>query len=449
MKSANTLPQAAAVKAVLIAGLFWSSPGISQDATSVDSAPATGIPGAATIISREVVVTQRETLADVAERELGQRGLASLLADVNELPIDVELSPGSTLQIPIQVPDRGESVTIIFAKGDVTVNGAGVDENRPVAPGDLIETGFDGFISLEFANGSAVNVQPETSVTVQELRCLEADALCIIGIETTNGEVISDVEGRDGQALEYRVTTPVASAAVRGTDFSVAADSSELRIAVVEGGVNVSAVGSNVGLDEGFGSVTAEGEPPGQPIALLPPPAFRTVPNRFVAGQSVSWWDIRAVERYRASIATDSIGRETVSNVETSQSSLDIADLGTIATGDYFLSVHGIDENGLPGFSASKRIIVAAVDDTLTAPAIDATRNGNDTLVSVVDPDPDARGYEIQLSSTEDFNDPLSVDVGPNGSAVFRFESDTIFARARRLEDPTTVSAFSALTEAR
>lgn len=401
------------------------------------------------IISRTVTAEAGDSLADIAERELGRRGLVGVLADFNNLATDAALTAGTTIQVPIVVPDRGESASVVFVKGGVSRNGTTLTADDLVAPGDVIETTDTGFVSLEFSNGSTVNIHPETIAVVQELRCLDNDELCIIGIETEAGQLRSDVESRDGQELEYRITTPIASAAVRGTDFNVQADGAELLVAVTEGGVNVGAEGENVGLDEGFGSVTLEGEPPGQPIALLPPPAFRTVPNRFVAGQSVLWWELRQVDRYTASIAGDSVGREVVSEVETADSSLAISALGDIDAGDYFLSVRGIDENGLPGFVASKRIIVATVDNALPPPQIDASREGNDVVVAVVNPAPQARGYEIQLADSADFADPLSVDVGPAGSAVFRFDADQVFARARQLQDPITVSEFSPSAEAR
>ena len=77
-------------------------------------------------------------------------------------------------------------------------------------------------------------------------------------------------------------------------------------------------------------------------------------------------------------------------------------------------------------------------------PAVDTqvSREGQEFLVEVIDPAQDAVGFEIQISETADFADPLSVDVSGEGAAVFRIRADTVFSRARRLLSPLTVSAF-------
>ena len=67
--------------------------------------------------------------------------------------------------------------------------------------------------------------------------------------------------------------------------------------------------------------------------------------------------------------------------------------------------------------------------------------------MQVIEPPESAAGYEIQVSTTEDFSDPLSVDVADEGSALFRLESDVIYSRARVLIDPEKVSAFGSVAE--
>ena len=92
------------------------------------------------------------------------------------------------------------------------------------------------------------------------------------------------------------------------------------------------------------------------------------------------------------------------------------------------------------------RVGVAAIDPDIAPVATTITRDGGDFLVEVIDPPPGAPGFEVQVSTTEDFDDPLSVDVADTGRAVLRLEADVIYARARTLVDPTTVSAFGPVT---
>ncbi len=422
--------------AALVAGLL-SAPAAGQPT----SGPAPGT----SIISRDVAVDHNETLRDLAERELGRRGLASALAEYNGLAVDATLPAGTIVRIPALIRDRPESASIIFVKGDVLVNGEVVDSTALISPGDVIETGPNGFMSLEFSNGSAVNLQPESSATLQQLQCLEEYDNCLIEIETTTGELTSDINRRDGQPLDYRITTPYASAAVRGTVFEISADPENLLVAVTEGEVNIGALGVTVPVEEGFGSVTAEGQPPGPPVALLPAPTFRSVPGRIAPGDAVQWWPLREVDNYSAGIFNDSGQKETIAMLNATGDRLDVATIDGVSAGAYFLGLRGIDPDGIPGFVSSTRVVIADIDPALDAPDVTVAREGNDTLVTVTNPAPDAAGFEIQLSSSEDFIDPLSVDVGPTGTALFRIHSDVIFARARQLENPTTVSAYGAV----
>lgn len=398
-------------------------------------------------IGRDVTVEDGDTLRSIALRELGRQTYASALATFNGVEIDAILVPGSTLRIPINVPNRGEVASVIFFKGAVSLNGDPMEDTATLVVGDTFSTGADGFISLEFSNGSVVNLQPESAAILQRLNCLEQDDSCVIEIETTDGSLMTDVEPRDGQPLEFRITTPYASAAVRGTVFDVQADPESLLVAVTEGTVAIAALGATVPVNEGFGSVTVAGEAPGQPVELLPAPAYRKIPGRVAIGDSVLWWALSEVDEYSATLTLDSDGVETIADTMASGDRLEVAALDGVTSGEYYLSLRGIDENGLPGFISSTRLVVADIAPNLAAPVTTVTREGNDTLVSVVDPAADASGFEIQISTSDDFSDALAVDVGPTGSAVFRLSDEPVFARARQLVDPTTVSAFGPIAQ--
>lgn len=412
-------------------------------ATTADAGPPR-----ATIIARDVIVSNGESLRDIARRELGRAAFSPMLAEFNELDEAMPLEAGQIVRVPIHVPARGEVARVVFVKGRVTKNGDPLEADGTIETGDMVETGDDGFVSLEFESGSVVNLQPGSSSTLERLSCLEVDDSCVIEIDTLRGAMSSDVQSRDGQPSDFRIRTPYATAAVRGTEFDFLADPGRLRVAVTDGMVGISAVGETQDLEDGFGAVTREGEPPGPPLPLLPAPVFRNVPTRVAPGDAVLWWPLSDTERYSALLSLDAGGAETVADFAVSGNELDVAapgDAGRIvAPGDYYLELRGIGEEDLPGRRSSTRVTVAAIDADLTAPDLEITRDDREFLVGVVDPAADAAGYEIQISDDENFVDPLAVDVGPTGSAVFRFDADRVYARARRLVDPRTVSAFGA-----
>lgn len=429
------------------------------------------------IISRDVVVEAGDTFSSISRRELGKSGLASLLAGYNSKITSAQLTPGSIVRVPIQVPPRGEFAEVVFVKGTVTatrylnlggsaqlvsashandvvdatdgnptLKAISLSRNAKVFAGDLITTSPDGYVSIAFSTGSVINLQPDTMARLNVITCLEADDSCLIEIDTQQGRVTSDVETRNQQPVEFRINTPYASAAVRGTVFDVDA-SQQLLLGVTEGAVDISAQDQTILLDTGFGVVVEGGSPPGEPIELIPSPVFKRVPARIVAGDTIEWWPFQDAVSYSAVISSDEAAVETLSSFSIGQNAA-ILDLRpsldeNIGKGDYFLTLRAVDFNGLRGFTSNTRITLAEIDPDIDAVSTNVVREGSEFLVSVGETRPDeALGYEIQISSDAAFSDPLSVDVDASGSAVFRLDEDQVFTRARVLLDPFTVSAF-------
>ena len=394
----------------------------------------------ATIVTRDLRVLEGDTFVRIARREYGSAALARPLAEFNEIPFDAPLAAGQIVRLPILVPARGETALVVFVKGAVRRATLALERGDLLAAGDEIRTGSDGFASIQFSSGSIVNLQPDTEATIERLACLESDDSCIVDIGTRRGELVLDVENREGQPLEFRVTTPFASAAVRGTEFDVLLGEGELRAAVTEGVLAVEAQQTSVELESGFGSLVREGEPPGQALPLSPSPVLRTVPARAAAGEAVVWFPLTGIVRYEALLSLDEAGLQTVADFSVEEERLEIPD--GIEPEDYYLTLRGVDANGLPGFRSVARLGLVDVDESVAPVEVTLEREGRDFLVEVIDPAPDAAGFEIQVSTSETFEDPLSVDVAQTGQAVLRVDTDTLYARARTLIDPRTVAPF-------
>ncbi|MFK7995062.1 MAG: FecR domain-containing protein [Granulosicoccus sp.] len=429
-----------------------------------------------TIISRDVIVQDGDTLISIASRELGKSGLAPLLSDYNNLKPNAQLVPGSIVRVPIQVPPRDEYAEVVFVKGTVTatrflemgaraqivsashssdvMSVAGgnreavvieLSRNAKVFPGDLITTSIDGYASIAFSSGSVINMQPDTIASLERLTCMASDDSCLIEVNTRRGRVTSDVESRDQQPADFRITTPYASAAVRGTVFDVDA-SEQMIVGVTEGVVDISAQNETVALNTGFGLLVSEGAPPGEPIELIPGPVFKRVPARIVSGDTIEWWPFVDAASYLAVLSTDESANETLFSFSLPRDSA-VFDLQPaleepVDVGDYFLTLRAIDSNGLLGFTSNTRITLAEVDSTIQPVTTTVVREGSEFVVAIESVPDEALGFEIQISSDEAFSDPLSVDVNTTGTAVFRVNEDRIFSRARVLLDPFTVSAF-------
>lgn len=436
------------------------------------------------IVSRDVFVGQGDTLASIAKRELGTTKFSQLLGSYNRLTPTSTLKPGDIVRIPIHVPPRGEYAEVVFVKGELTAerdikadaeaadrqasastaqtDGFSRDSellqqteiisltrNDKVFEGDLLKTAPTGFASIAFSSGSVVNLQPDTTAILEKLVCLESDDSCVIGIETLSGRVTSNIQSRDQQPTDFTITTPFASAAVRGTFFDIDA-SEDFLVSVAEGAVDVQAQDTMVPVGTGFGVVVEQGSAPGEPIELMPAPVFKRVPPRMVEGDTIEWFAFEDASSYEATLSTDEASNQTVTDIDVSpgsesldlQASLANSTEPAPAAGDYFLSVRAIDVKGLLGIKTTTRITLAELDSSIQPVSTNIVRDGSEFLVTVENPPEDAPGYEIQISADESFQDPLSADVNALGAAVFRVEQDQVFARARVLVDPLTVSAF-------
>ncbi len=430
------------------------------------SVDGSNIPQQSSMVTRGVLVKAGDTLASIARTELGKAAYAPGLAELNNLSIGQDLAVGSVIRIPIPMPASDEFAEVVFVKGEASLSRQSVfsaqsgnaDTNlesqeltrdSKIVAGDLITTQADGYVSIAFFSGAVINLQPNTRAMLTKLACQDADDRCRIEIDTQSGRVTADINARDQQPLEFKINTPYASAAVRGTIFDISAND-KLLIGVTEGGVAVEAQGENTDLDTGFGVAVATGSAAGDPVELSPPPVFKRIPARLAIGDTLAWWEITGSSAYEATVSNDEAGQQTLTtfSISGNEPAFDLQQSlnQSLESGDYFLSVRAIDAIGLLGFRSKTRITLADIDPSVEPVKTDIARDGGGFVVTVVDPPEDAAGYEIQISADSAFSDPLSVDVNEDGAAIFRVDQDQVYTRARVLVNPTTVSAFGEIT---
>ena len=392
--------------------------------------------------SKIIQIRPGDTLSHIAERELGNARHAQQLADSNNLDINIILKPGEELIVPVSLPVRDEHATVIFAKGIATLNGGDLKPDDKVRRNDEVETGTTGYASLEFQTGTIINLQPNTLARIVTLHCRSGDETCIIEMAAERGKLSTDVRRDGDQPTDFKVQTPYASAAVRGTKFDVDSDPTGLRIGVTEGNVALGAVSSDqvVDLDVGFGSASAAGSRLGSPIDLMPAPVFRFVPPRITATDVVRWFGLTDVERYTVQIAATAGGVGVIHDAVVEEDLFSHND--ELPTGDYQLLVRAVDVNGLLGFIATSPVTLANVDPNIGEVNTVVTRENGNYRVEVIEAPDEATGYEIQVASDANFTDPVSIDVDENGLAFVRLNSDNVFARARALIDRVTVGPY-------
>jgi len=152
-------------------------------------------------------------------------------------------------------------------KGSVKVDGQAVKVGDSVALGQQIETGAGSQLNLFLGdNGPTLVVSADARLSFDELSADTAGAEPVIStkINVKSGKVAGYVKKTSSQS-KYVVQTPTTTAAIRGTEYQVDADTGV--VAVWEGCVTVSFRGNNYDVcagqkfDPSIGAVVANDLP--------------------------------------------------------------------------------------------------------------------------------------------------------------------------------------------
>jgi ferric-dicitrate binding protein FerR (iron transport regulator) len=176
--------------------------------------------------------------------------------------------------------DEALDATVTQVQGDVRITPAGAAKEEPaeagqtVAAGAKIATGADGEADLLFEDGSAMHVGANARLQLQTAR--KKDGWREVMVKLWSGRLFSQV-AKKTEPAHYRVRTPVAVAAVRGTEFVTDASDQGSQLAVFEGSVETQAlagpeddapVGAAVAVQPDQEISLAAGQPAGMPHPL-------------------------------------------------------------------------------------------------------------------------------------------------------------------------------------
>ena len=151
-----------------------------------------------------------------------------------------------------------------FAFGQVSVQDTSggnspAKKGQDVNPGDTIVT-ERGRVQLKFTDGSLVSLQPQSSFKIDDYNYAGADdgsersffSLFRGGLRTITGVI--GHRNRD----TYRVTTPVATIGIRGTEYLLSLDDNGANLTVGEGAISILNDAGPGGLSNGQSGVIAD-----------------------------------------------------------------------------------------------------------------------------------------------------------------------------------------------
>ena len=127
---------------------------------------------------------------------------------------------------PTATAPAGQSGTLSDIAGEVQVQRSGASawaaatNGMKIWTGDGLKTGSDGYTLITFFDGSVMEVNPGTEISVTELS-QAAGGSTTVQISQTIGNTLNRVQNLVDSSSTYEVTTPAGSAVVRGTIYSV------------------------------------------------------------------------------------------------------------------------------------------------------------------------------------------------------------------------------------
>jgi hypothetical protein len=265
------------------------------------------------------------------------------IAEPRRIPIGTNLRIPVTLARAISAPAR-----VIGVEGEARSGGTVLAPGATLGPGAEIVTGRDGFVTIELADGSRLVLQAQSRLRIREAGHYPELGAHRSAVEVERGRVESQAAPQQGGG-RFEIRTPLATTAVRGTGFRVAADDAAkvTRSEVVTGSVAVAGTGAPVAVAAGFGTVVDESRRPIPPVRLLVAPDLSRLPTlqeRVVFRFSLE--PVAGARGYRAQLARD---REFQAVVAEHASSIAEARFGGVPDGDYWLRVRALDERALEG----------------------------------------------------------------------------------------------------
>lgn len=320
------------------------------------AAPASAMAQAAPDAPIEYSVRPGDSLYSLAQRYLRRLEDYAIVQKLNRIADPYRIPVGMRLHVPLPLLRTAPiDARVVAFRGDVTIAGtaAALTLGTIVREGARVATGANSFVTLALPDGSTITFPSQTQVQVERLRRIlltgTVDRSFLIEGGRSQSRVTPARDARD----RFIVRTPVAVAAVRGTDFRVdyEPEDGSATAEVIEGSVGVGASGGDEAkaVNAAFGlKATRNGV--GEPVPLLP------APNILQAGQAqtgamvtLDAAPIAGAESYRFQLASDAAFHDLQAEVTNEAPH---AAFENIEDGAYFVRATAIDANGLEGLPA-------------------------------------------------------------------------------------------------
>ncbi len=349
-------------------------------------------------------VRKNDSLDNLARRFFVSLTAINRVVATNHMGRPRKLRENETLLIPYDVL-RWTAVNgqVMSFRGGVKVGNQIATVGKQIDEGAQIETAANSFVAVGFPDGSISTLPSNSRVRAVSLRRYLVNGEVDRRFVVEKGGSEWRVTPLQSKGDRFEVRTPVATTAVRGTEFRVtySEQGSLSGTGVVKGevGFGTPSAEQSVPLPIGFGAVTDPGGTIDKRKLLAAPELAPGYAKQRAATVSFSAQPVEGAQAYLFEIANDSALLDTLTTI---QSDTAVGTLAELADGQYFLRVSAVDGVRLQGISRTyafsrKLLVLAAGPDGASGRYKFAwTKGPADTI-----------GYQFQLSNSEDMKQPL------------------------------------------
>jgi hypothetical protein len=332
---------------------------------------------------------------------------------LNGIKNPYKMPTGMVIKVPLaMVKHQPASAEVLAVSGQATLQKNAVQtplsSGKQLSIGDTVSTGPNSSVTIRFADGSVTQLASNSVIVLDSMSLYSGGAMVDTRLRLQQGRLETHANPKAIKGNQMQITTPSAIAAVRGTEFRIAATDDKVTQETLVGLVDVESLGEVVNVAKGYGTMAESGKPPSKPVALLPavdtvsfPKTLDKLPVAFempVLEGAVTW---------SGRITKDASHTQVLAERDSSSKQL-IFD--TLEDGQYYLSLRARDALGIAGYDASHAFVLNAQP---FAPELQSPKANQlirqATPVLQWRPSKQADFYVLQMARTPTF-EPLLLD---------------------------------------
>ncbi len=389
-----------------------------------------------------------DTLWDLCLTYTKQANCWQQLGPYNNISKDRQIPPGTVIRIPTSwLKNPPEPVIATYVSGDARFRLDDASEDEILLPGMKLDMGStvttgEGSANLRFADGSQLQLEPHSELRFDVLSSFRNTGMVDSSVRLGRGAVKTRVMQRQ-PAHRFRIVTPAAVAAVRGTDYRVStvADGNRMQAEVLEGRIAVSAQGRRQLVDEGFGVVTRKGEAPETPKKLLTPPVFSSKERDFFLPARIAWQNLPGARSFQLDVMASGQQDQLIQRYSVEGLAVFI---DSLPLGCYGLRLNAIDVEGLHGLPAYQDICLVERPKIVLKPPVPElkTKEDQDGAQMIWQQVEGADSYRVQISDQADFSS-IQQDYITTQARIELLGDTTLYVRVQATGDGAVSSAYS------